>query len=162
MKWNSPQRKKIDLDLCCLYELDDEFVGAVQALGNFYGSLKEEPYIKLNRDDRTGKTQNGETIKINGKFLNKIQRVLIFTTIYSGAATWEDARAVVTVKCPDGAEIVIRLDEYGSEKPTCAIALFKNVGNTFSVEKIINFYYDSQEMDEDFDWGLEWTSGSKD
>ena len=162
LKWQNPPRKKIDLDLCCLYELDDEYVGAVQALGNFFGSLQDEPYIKLNRDDRTGKSKTGETLKINGKFLNKIRRVLIFTTIYSGTATWENARGVVTVKCPDGAEIVVRLDEYGSEKSTCAIALFKNVGNTFSVEKIINFYYDSQEMDEDFDWGLEWTAGSKD
>lgn len=163
LKWNSPQKSKknIDLDLCCLYELDDEYVGAVQALGNFFGSLSDEPYIKLNRDDRTGQTYNGETLKINGKFLKKIRRILIFTTIYSGTSNWEDAAAVVTIK-NSGEEIVVKLDEYGSRKPTCAIALLENVGNTFAVEKIINFYYDSKEMDEDFDWGLQWTSGSKD
>ena len=163
LKWNSPQKSKknIDLDLCCLYELDDEYVGAVQALGNFFGSLSDEPYIKLNRDDRTGQTYNGETLKINGKFLKKIRRVLIFTTIYSGTANWDDAAAVVTIK-NSGEEIVIQLDEFGSRKPTCAICLLENVGNTFAVEKIVNFYYDSKEMDEDFDWGLEWTSGSKD
>ena len=162
LKWNSPQKSKknIDLDLCCLYELDDEYVGAVQALGNFFGSLQDEPYIKLNRDDRTGQTYNGETLKINGKFLKKIRRVLIFTTIYSGTSSWQDAAAVVTIKNADE-EIVINLDEFGSKKSTCAICLFENVGNTFAVEKIINFYYDSKEMDEDFDWGLEWTSGSK-
>ena len=162
LKWNSPQKSKknIDLDLCCLYELDDEYVGAVQALGNFFGSLQDEPYIKLNRDDRTGQTYNGETLKINGRFLNKIRRVLIFTTIYSGTSSWQDAAAVVTIKNADE-EIVINLDEFGSKKSTCAICLFENVGNTFAVEKIINFYYDSKEMDEDFDWGLEWTSGSK-
>ena len=163
LKWNSPQKSKknIDLDLCCLYELDDDYVGAVQALGNFFGSLSDEPYIKLNRDDRTGQTYNGETLKINGKFLKKIRRVLIFTTIYSGTANWDDAAAVVTIK-NSGEEIVIQLDEFGSRKPTCAICLLENVGNTFAVEKIVNFYYDSKEMDEDFDWGLEWTSGSKD
>jgi len=31
LTWTSPPNKKIDLDLCCLYELEDEFVGAVQA-----------------------------------------------------------------------------------------------------------------------------------
>ena len=162
LKWNSPQKSKknIDLDLCCLYELEDEFVGAVQALGNFFGSLSDEPYIKLNRDDRTGQTYNGETLKINGKFLKKIRRVLIFTTIYSGTSSWEDAAAVVTIKNFDE-EFSVKLDEFGSRKSTCAICLFENVGNTFAVEKIINFYYDSQEMDKDFDWGLEWTSGSK-
>ena len=163
LKWSTPRKSKknIDLDLCCLYELEDDYVGAVQALGNFFGSLQDEPYIKLNRDDRTGQTYNGETLKINGKFLKKIRRVLIFTTIYSGTSSWEDAQAVVTIK-NSGEEIVVKLDEFGSKKSTCAIVLFENVGNTFAVEKIINFYYDSKEMDEDFDWGLEWTSGSKD
>lgn len=161
LTWTSPPGKKIDLDLCCLYELEDEFVGAVQALGNFFGSLTEEPYIKLNRDDRSGKTR-GETLKINGKFLKYIRRVLVFATIYSGTAHWDDAQAVVKIKCSDDLDIVINLDEHGSRKSTCAIALFENVGNTFSIEKIINFYYDSQEMDDDFDWGLQWTVGSKD
>ena len=164
LKWSSPKKSKknIDLDLCCLYELDDEYVGAVQALGNFFGSLTDEPYIKLNRDDRTGQTYNGETLKINGNFIKKIRRILIFTTIYSGTANWKDAQGIVTMKTADGAEIVINLDDCDSKKPTCAIALLENVGNTFTVEKILNFYYDSQEMDEDFDWGLQWTSGSKD
>ena len=163
LKWSTPRKSKknIDLDLCCLYELSDEYVGAVQALGNFFGSLNDEPYIKLNRDDRSGQTYNGETLKINGKFIKKIRRILVFTTIYSGTANWNDAQAVVTIN-NQGAEFVIKLDEFGSSKPTCALVLLENVGNTFAVEKIINFYYDSQEMDEDFDWGLEWTSGSKD
>ena len=163
LKWSSPQKtkKNIDLDLCCLYELEDEFVGAVQALGNFFGSLNEEPYIKLNRDDKTGQTYNGETIKINGRFLKKFRRVLVFATIYSGAANWKVAQGILTIKTPNDAEIVINLDEYSSKKSTCAIVLFENIGNTFSVEKILNFYYDSQEMDNDFDWGLQWTTGSK-
>ena len=163
LKWSTPRKSKknIDLDLCCLYELSDDYVGAVQALGNFFGSLNDEPYIKLNRDDRSGQTYNGETLKINGKFIKKIRRILVFTTIYSGTANWNDAQAVVTIS-NQGAEFVIKLDEFGSSKPTCALVLLENVGNTFAVEKIINFYYDSQEMDEDFDWGLEWTSGSKD
>ena len=163
LRWNSPQKSKknIDLDLGCLFELDDEFVGAVQSLGNFFGSLNDEPYIKLNRDDRTGQTYNGETLKINGSFLRKIRRVLVFATIYSGTSVWKDAAAFVTIK-NSGEEILVKLDEVSSKKSTCAILLLENVGNTFTVEKILNFYYDSKEMDEDFDWGLEWTSGSKD
>ena len=39
--------KGIDLDLGCLYELNDGTKGAVQALGNSFGSLKEAPYIML-------------------------------------------------------------------------------------------------------------------
>ncbi len=171
LNWRQPQKNtgffsqflnnSIDLDLACLFELKDGRAGAVQALGNLFGSLTNPPYISLDGDDRTGESETGETLRINGKFVNKIQRILIFTFIYEGAANWEGANAVVTVKCPGSPELIVRMDEYGSEKRTCAIALLENVGETFSVEKIVRFYHDSQEMDEDFDWGLRWTVGRK-
>lgn len=151
----------IDLDLACLYELKDGRAGAVQALGNLFGSLTNAPYIALDGDDRTGEFEGGENLRINGKFVNKIQRILVFTFIYEGAANWEEAQGVVTVKCPGSPELIVRMDEYGSENKTCAIALLENVGETFSVEKIVRFYHDSKEMDEDFDWGLRWTVGRK-
>lgn len=171
LNWSQPTHKGfidkflnrgIDLDLACLYELKNGEIGAIQALGNHFGELNYPPYIELDGDDRTGSVSSGETIRVNGKFINKIERILIFTFIYSGAADWEEAKGIVTVKCPGNPELIVRMDEYGSNKPTCAIALLENVGGTFSVEKIVNFYYDSQEMDEDFDWGLQWIAGSKD
>ena len=156
-EWRQPQKSSgffsqflnnaIDLDLACLFELKDGRAGAVQALGNLFGSLTNPPYISLDGDDRTGAFE--------------IQRILIFTFIYEGAANWEGANAVVSVKCPGSPELIVRMDEYGSEKRTCAIALLENVGETFSVEKIVRFYHDSQEMDEDFNWGLRWTVGRK-
>ncbi len=171
LNWNQPERtgffgrvfsRGIDLDLCCLFELKDGSIGAIQALGKHFGSLTRPPYISLDGDDRTGSVAAGETIRVNGKFVNKIQRILVFTFIYEGAANWEEAKGVVTVKCPGSPELVVRMDEYGSNLHTCAIALLENVGNTFSVEKVVNFYHDSKEMDEDFDWGLQWVSGRKD
>ena len=178
LNWNKPERKQsksffssifdsggsngIDLDLACLFELKDGRAGAVQALGNLFGSLISAPYIALDGDDRTGSVASGETMRVNGKFINKIKRILIFTFIYEGAANWEEAKGVVTVKCPGSPELIVRMDEYGSSKRTCAIALLENVGETFSVEKIVRFYHDSQEMDEDFDWGLKWVVGRKD
>lgn len=171
LNWSQPSKegffsqflnRGIDLDLACLYELKNGEIGAIQALGNLFGTLNSPPYISLDGDDRTGEFSGGETIRINGKFINKIERILIFTFIYSGAANWSEAKGVVTVKCPGSPDLIVRMDDYGSKKPTCAIALLENVGETFSVEKIVNFYYDSQEMDEDFDWGLNWTTGRKD
>ena len=163
LNWRQPEfsGKAIDLDLACLYELKDGRAGAVQALGNLFGSLTNAPYVFLDGDDRSGSFEGGETLRINGKFLSRIQRILIFTFIYEGAARWQEANAVVTVNCPGSPELVINMDEYGSDKKTCAIALLENVGETFSVEKIVRFYHDSQEMDNDFDWGLRWTVGRK-
>ncbi|MBQ9488057.1 MAG: TerD domain-containing protein [Selenomonadaceae bacterium] len=154
--------KGIDLDLCCLYELQDGEIGAVQALGRLFGNLDYKPYIELDGDDRTGAISDGENLRVNGKYIDKIKRILIYTFIYEGAANWEEARGVVTVNCPGSPELVVRMDEYGSQLHTCAIALLENVGGTLSVEKIIRFYRDSKEMDEDFNWGLRWTVGRKD
>ena len=49
----------IDLDLGCLYELNDGRKGAVQALGNAFGSLTNPPFISLDGDDRTGDSVGG-------------------------------------------------------------------------------------------------------
>ena len=172
LNWSQPQQKRgffsrftskgIDLDLACLFELKDGNLGAVQALGNHFGSLNSPPYIALDGDDRTGSVAGGETIRVNGKFADKIRRILIFTFIYSGAANWEEAKGVVTVNCPGSPELIVRMDEYGSRKHTCAIALLENVGGTFSVEKVVEFFDDSEQMDRAFDWGLRWTVGRKD
>ena len=172
LNWSQPSPKRgffsrfmsrgIDLDLACLYELKDGTIGGVQALGNNFGELDYPPYIALDGDDRTGEVAAGETIRVNGKFADRIRRILIFTFIYEGAANWEEAQGVVTVNCPGSPELIVRMDEYGSRKRTCAIALLENVGGTFSVEKIVEFFDDSEQMDHAFDWGLRWTVGSKD
>ena len=172
LNWSQPPPKTgffsrfinrgIDLDLACLFELKDGTIGGVQALGNNFGSLNYPPYIALDGDDRTGAVAAGETIRVNGKFIDKIRRILIFTFIYSGAANWEEAKGVVTLNCPGSPELIVKMDEYGSKKRTCAIALLENIGGTFSVEKIIEFFNDSEQMDRAFSWGLRWTTGSKD
>ena len=172
LNWSQPTQKKgffsiftnrgIDLDLACLFELKDGTIGGVQALGNNFGSLNRPPHIALDGDDRTGAVAAGETIRVNGNYVDRIRRILIFTFIYSGAANWEEANGVVTVKCPGSPELIVRMDEYGSRKPTCAIALLENIGGNFSVEKIVEFFNDSEQMDRAFDWGLRWTIGYKD
>ncbi len=172
LNWSQPPQKSgffsrftnrgIDLDLACLFELKNGNIGAVQALGNHFGALDYEPYISLDGDDRTGAVASGETIRVNGKFADKIRRILIYTFIYQGAANWEEAKGVVTVNCPGSPELIVRMDEYGSKKHTCAIALLENVGGTFSVEKVVEFFDDSEQMDRAFDWGLRWTVGRKD
>lgn len=172
LNWSQPQQKSgffgrflnrgIDLDLACLFELKDGNIGAIQALGNLFGNLNYSPYIALDGDDRTGAVASGETIRVNGKFVDKIRRILVYTFIYEGAADWEEAKGVVTVNCPGSPELIVRMDEYGSRKRTCAIALLENVGGTFSVEKVVEFFDDSEQMDRAFDWGLRWTTGRKD
>ena len=158
----APTPKAIDLDLGCLFELKNGIKGSVQALGNNFGSLERMPYISLDGDDRSGSSANGENLRVNGKMISQIKRILVYTFIYEGAANWREANGVVTVKCPGSQEIIVRMDEYGSSLPMCAIALLENNNDeTFSVEKIVRFYQGHRFMDRDFGWGLNWVPGRK-
>ena len=152
----------IDLDLGCLYELNDGEKGCVQALGNAFGSLSRAPWIALDGDDRTGSSAGGETLRVNGKMASKIRRILVYTFIYEGVANWQQADGVVTVKCPGSPDIIVRMDEYGSSKGMCAIAMLENSNDTFSVEKLVHFFSGHKSMDKAYHWGLRWTAGSKD
>ena len=152
----------IDLDLGCLYELNDGEKGCVQALGNAFGSLSRAPWIALDGDDRTGNSAGGETLRVNGKMASKIRRILVYTFIYDGIANWQQADGVVTVKCPGSPDIIVRMDEYGSSKGMCAIAMLENINDTFSVEKLVHFFSGHKSMDKAYHWGLRWTAGSKD
>lgn len=171
LNWSQPQKRggffapapqAIDLDLGCLFEFKNGLKGSVQALGNSFGSLTAPPYISLDGDDRSGSSANGENLRVNGKMISQIKRILIYTFIYEGAANWREANGVVTVKCPGSQEIIVRMDEYGSNLPKCAIALLENHNDeTFSVEKIVRFYQGHRFMDRDFNWGLNWVPGRK-
>ena len=168
LNWDKPKKrlffasKPVDLDLGCLYEMQDGKKGVIQALGKRFGSLQEPPYVSLDGDDRTGESEGGENIRISGARISEIKRLLIFAFIYEGAANWREANGVVTVKCPGSQEIIVRMDEYGSNLPMCAIALLENNNNeTFSVEKIVRFYQNHRFMDRDFNWGLNWVPGRK-
>lgn len=153
----------IDLDLGCLYELNDGRKGAVQALGNAFGSLTNLPYIALDGDDRTGNSVGGENLRINGNMVSQIKRILVYTFIYEGVANWQQADAIVTIKYPGAEDIIVKMDSYNSYQTMCGLALFQNVNNeTFSVEKIVQFYQGHRALDQAYGWNMKWTTGRKD
>lgn len=168
LNWSQPERTRfyvpenIDLDLGCLYELTNGKKGCVQALGNAFGNLNNEPFISLDGDDRTGESADGENLRINGIKALQIKRILIYTFIYEGAADWKTAKGRVTVKSSGARDIIVNMDEYGSSKTMCAIALIENKdGNGFSIEKLVQFYNGHRDMDQAFNWGLHWVHGTK-
>lgn len=169
LNWNQRQKKSfffgntsIDLDLGCLFELKNGAKGCIQALGRTFGSYSQLPYIMLDGDDRTGAVAGGENIRINGRHISEIKRILVYTFIYEGAANWKEADGVVTIKCPGSQEVVVRMDEYGSLQKMCVIALLENVNDdTFCIEKLIQFCNGHREMDRMFNWGLRWSYGTK-
>ncbi len=168
LNWDKPKKRlfftppPIDLDLGCLYELKDGRKGAVQALGNSFGSLSNPPYVSLDGDDRTGESEGGENLRVNGDKVSEIKRLLIYTFIYEGAANWREANGVVTVRYPGSEDLIVRMDEYSTSMKMCAIALMENVnGDSFSVEKQVKFFSGHSQMDQAYHWGLRWVAGRK-
>lgn len=174
LNWNSKPKKQgllksllggsqgIDLDLGCLFELKDGRKGAVQALGNAFGSLVHPPYVALDGDDRTGAAVSGENLRINGDKIAEIRRVLVYTFIYEGIANWQQADATVTIKYPGAEDLIVKMDDYNSKEVMCGLVLFENVNDeTFSVEKIVQFYPGHPDLDRAFNWGLQWRAGRK-
>lgn len=154
--------KSIDLDLGCFFEMKDGRKGIVQALGNSFGYYHDFPYVQLDGDDRSGSSTTGENLRINGGRIADFKRILVFTYIYEGAVNWSEAMGVVTIKNPQGPDIIVRMDEYGSNLMMCGIALLENQNNeTFSIEKLVTFHKGHRELDTAYNLGLKWTAGSK-
>ena len=172
LNWSQPLRKSgfwaslatpasIDLDLGCLYELENGDKGVVQALGNSFGSLDFEPFIQLDADDRSGQSAAGENIFVNMSQISGIKRILFFTFIYEGAPTWDVANGVVTLFPPTGDAITVKLDA-ADNKPMCAIALVNVSGDTVSVQREVKYFDGHDDMDHAYRWGLHWIPGTKD
>ena len=175
LNWNTGGAKKkgffaslfggndsVDLDLGCLFELKDGRKGAIQALGNSFGSYDIAPYIVLDGDDRTGANANGENIFINGDKIKEIKRILVYTFIYEGAANWQQVDGKVRINISGQEEILINMDEYKNGYNMCALIMLENVNDTtFSVEKLVRYFQGHEKMDRAYNWGMRWVPGRK-
>jgi tellurite resistance protein TerA len=152
---------EMDLDLGCLFELKDGTRGVVQALGECFGSFRDEPFIQLMGDDRTGANADGEWLRINGSHWREIKRILIFAFIYEGAPNWHATDGVVTLYVPGQPEVEVRMNEEGGALGMCGIAMLENVNDTVRVNREIRFFRGHEKMDRAYGWGMHWMEGSK-
>lgn len=153
--------KGIDLDLGAFVRLQDGYQSVIQALGNSFGNYRDEPYVQLQGDDRTGEVSDGEWLHINGKEWKNIQEVLIYAFIYEGVPTWDKTDGIVTVHVPEQPPIETRLTEGENRRTLCAIARLVNENGSIKVERINQYFKGQDEMDRAFGWGFRWSSGSK-
>lgn len=154
--------KGLDLDVGCLFELADGRKGAVQALGDAFGSFEHPPYIELKGDDRTGAISDGEWLRINGGQWDAVKRVLIYAFIYEGAPNWSNTGGVITLYVPGQPPIEVQLTEGTNNMNMCAIALLENIGGAVKVSRQVRYFRGHQEVDQAFGWGMRWAAGSKD
>ncbi len=154
--------KTVDLDLGCLFDLNNGFKGAVQPLGNAFGAMDQPPFILHLGDDRTGAWSEGENMKINMARLDQLRRVLIYTYIYEGVPNWASTDAVVTVKTPGQPVLEVPMGSHMDSRPFCAIAMIEFKGRDIKVTKLVSFHNGHPDCDQTYGWGLRWVEGSKD
>ncbi|MFD5794252.1 TerD family protein [Streptomyces diastatochromogenes] len=165
-RWGAGQGD-LDLDLCALYELADGRKGVVQALGNAFGSLHRPPYVHLDGDDRTGAVASGENLTVNLDHKQDFRRILVFVTIYEGAASFADLHATVTLQPQHGAPIDFSLDECTVPSTVCALALITNTGGDLVVQREARYLVPERgvspqrTIDRAYGWGMNWTPGRK-
>lgn len=155
-------RQGVDIDLGCLYELEDGSRGCVQAFGNMLGAFDEAPYIALSGDERTGNAEgDDEFIRIDGKNWNKIKRVLIYVYIYNGAGNWADIKPQIQLSVPGEHPMVVSPDVHISELAVCAIAMVENIRGGIRLTNHTEYFPGHAEMDRAFGFGIEWADGRK-
>jgi tellurite resistance protein TerA len=144
-----------------LYELDDGTRGAVQALGNSFGSYDHKPWIELSGDDRTGAVAGGETIRVNGRYFDRIRRLAVFALIYEGAPNWQETDGIVRMTIPDQDEIEVHMNEGRNDRPLCGIAIIENRGGALQISRHMTYYRDQKHFADAIGIMLRWTVGTK-
>ncbi|QIJ62352.1 Tellurium resistance [Streptomyces sp. JB150] len=151
----------VDLDLGCLYELQDGTKGVVQPLGGYFGDVNAPPYVKLTGDDRFG-SGSGETLYVNLDHREAIKRLLVFVYIYDQTPAFDRTQAVVTLYPTSGPRVEIQLDERQPQARSCAVVTIENVKGEMIVRREVKFVYGFQaELDRLYGWGLQWGRGHK-
>lgn len=152
----------IDLDLGCLYELEDGSKGVVQALGHAFGVYDSAPFIELDGDDRTGSSTAGETIRINGRRFDRIRRIAVFALIYEGAVRWDQTDARASIRMPGQPEIVVEIRNGGDRHRLYGMAVIENERGTMRITNHAAGYRDQKEFAEQIGIHLRWSVGRKD
>ncbi len=162
---NKPKQQQhigVDLDVGCLYELQNGKRGAIQAFGKMYGSLHEEPFIFLSGDERTGDAEGeDEVIKVNGKQWTEFKRIVIYLYIYEGADNWEMVKPQVQVRVPEEKPMIVTLSARRQELALCAVAGLENVRGGIKMTNFMEYFPGHAAMDRAFGFGLEWDDGKK-
>lgn len=148
-----------DLDLACLYRTKNGEIGVVQALGNAFGSKTKSPFIMLDGDDRTGKSEAGETMLFNKP--ETLELAVIFAYIYEGKSNWDKTGAKITLSQSKKEDIVVDIDKVATTKKFCVIATLQSVGDGIEVTRVENFFDGHEQIDKNYGIGLNWSPGKK-
>ncbi len=156
--------RHLDLDLCCMWELQNGSKGMIDPLARSFGAFDRPPYVLLDADDRTGARAEGENLTINLDHSADFRRLLVLAVIYEGADSFAGLHATATLYPQEGAPIEMFLDECTMPGArTAVIARIDNVAGELVVTREGRYFATSgrkggkQLADEEYGWGFRWT-----
>lgn len=153
---------QVDLDLGCMYELQDGSKGALQAFGEEDGNFDTAPFIHLSHDERSGAAEgDDEFMLINGAAWQNIKRVVIYAYIYDGAIDWSRVRPEICVKIPGNNSLSVKPQVHLQNLSVVAICLIENIRNGFKLTNLTEYFPGQPEMDRAYGFGLQWDDGAK-
>jgi tellurite resistance protein TerA len=152
----------VDLDIGCLYEMQDGTRGAIQAFGEKFGTYNAAPFIELSGDERTGEAEgHDERIMVNGTHWDQIKRILVYIYIYEGAPRWSEISPQIILDVPGEDDLVVTLGAHDDALALCAVGGLKNVRGGIQLTNYTEYFPGHEEMDRAFGFGLEWGEGQK-
>lgn len=159
---NKGKNKGVDLDLGCLYEMEDGKRGCIQAFGKKFGNYDQSPFMALSGDERTGDADgHDEYILINGEHWDKIKRLLVYIYIYKGAVNWKEINPRLLIDVPGEDDLVVTLGAHDDSLALCAVGGLEQVRGGIRLTNYTEYFPGHYEMDRAFGYGLEWDDGEK-
>lgn len=156
-------KKGVDLDIGCLYELEDGTRGCIQAFGEKFGDYNNPPYMALSGDERTGDAEgHDEYILVNGAHWDKIKRILVYIYIYDGATNWKVINPKIILDIPGEDDLVVTLGNHDDSLDLCAVGGLENIRGGIKLTNYTEYFPGHPAMDRAFGFGLEWDDGKKD
>ena len=149
----------IDLDLACMYRLKDGRQGGIQALGNSFGAADQPPYIKLDKDDRSGASANGENMDFFRPEL--IDFAIVFAFIYEGVPNWRSTNARVVLSQQGAPDIEVQIDNPNSNERFCVLASLTGRDGGLEVRREDLFFNSHRSVDAHYHFGFRWVAGHK-
>ncbi|WP_280263525.1 TerD family protein [Nocardia abscessus] len=169
LSWTSPasEGSALDLDLCCFWELADGRKGDIRPVGDF-GSLERPPFIRLDADDRSGTGAAGENLEIDLGHAAEFRRILVFATLYDGAADFRGVRATAALYPAGAPPIELTVDGCTDGSRDVVLVLIENTGADLVVRREGRFVspppnrprWGVTEVDKAYTWGLDWVRGT--
>lgn len=148
-----------DLDLGCMFEMADGRKGVIQPLGGNFGSKTQEPFIFLDKDDRSGAAADGENLYLYKPAL--IKRVMLFAMIYKGAPDFRTVGGRMFFKVSNGEKVELELNSPSANLTFCSAAVIAYNNGEVSITKEERYFPGHRDADKHYGFGFNWTAGSK-